>query len=160
MKKSEKMKGKNLTYKAYAKENLITITVVCKQNDKQIKECYTFIRFAKGFNTDNNKRSYNTNQAIVIKFNLLEFASLGKALKFASFNNGNSTYVKYANTQLSKDNEDNSKKKVTLKSQYLNASSVGNLIGTKFTRYEMEAIADDIEQMVKIANKELWNGQI
>jgi len=149
------MENKNLAYRAYAKENLITVTLVANQNDKQINECYAFIRFARGF-SDKNKRSYNTDQAIVIKFNLLEFASLGKALKFASSNNGNSTYVKYANAQLSKDTDDSSRKKVTLKSQYLNASSGDTLVGTKLTRYEMEAIADDIEQMVKIANETLW----
>lgn len=151
------MANKNLAYRAYAKENLVTATMVCAINDKQIKECYAFIRFSKGFN-DANKRSYDTKQAIVIKFNLLEFAALGEAFKYAANNKGDSTYVKYANPQLSKDTEDELRKKVTLKSQYLNASSGNLLIGTKFTRYEMQAIANDIEQMVKVANRELWNG--
>lgn len=151
------MANKNLAYRAYAKENLITVTLATSTNNNQIKECYAFIRFSKGFN-DTNKRSYNTKQAIVIKFNLLEFAALGEAFRYAANNKGDSTYVKYANPQLSKDTKDELRKKVTLKSQYLNASSGNVLIGTKFTRYEMQAIANDIEQMVKVANKELWNG--
>ncbi len=150
-----KRTNQNIAYRAYAKENLISITVRLEYN--RVPECIAFLRFSQGFDK-NGARSYDTNNAIVIKLNLLELAALGKAFAYAAKNSGNSTYVKYANSALSSKTEEQQIKKLTLTKQYLTLGTDERYIGIRFTRYEMEAIAEDIAQMVQICNEKVWHG--
>ena len=135
-----------LAYRSYAKENLLVITVKLEQKEK-ITEAVAYIRFCKGFKTDNG-RSYDTKNVIALKFSLLELAALGKAFKFAAKNKGDSTFVKISKSD--------KMKKVTLNKTFLTVGTEEGFIGIRFTRYEMEAICDDIAQMVRLANEKLW----
>ena len=125
------------------------------QNNNGINEVVAFLKFASGYSKDDGSRSYDTKNAIYVKFNLLEFSALGKALLHASNCNGDSTYVKYSDGK--KFNDKGSKKKVTLAKQYLTVTEGTKYIGIKLTRYEMQAISDDIKQMVERANRFLWD---
>lgn len=143
-----------LAYKTYAKENLLTITVKIEQ--RIVVEAVAFLRFSQGFTQTDGTRSYDTKHSISVKFNLFELASLGAAFLYASKNDGNSTYVKYSDS--AKYNAQGSeKKRVVLDKRYLTVNIQDRFIGIRFTRYEMEAIGEDIKQMVRVCNDYLWN---
>lgn len=147
-----------IAYKAYAKENLLAITLKIEKKEN-VKEASAYLRFSRGFASNTSsatRRSYNTQEYISLKFTLLELAALGKAFKYAASHNGNSTFVKISNSSLNEASNTKEIKRVALDKQYLTASAKERFIGIRFTRYEMEAISDDIKQMVELANSILW----
>ena len=135
---------KPIFYRAYAKNNLLQITIY--------KESYDFFAILR-FTRAKKGGGYNTQNHIAIKYTLFDLNALSFALEEASYNEGNANYIKYSDP--SKRGIQEAKKRITISQGYLNIQQDENLISIKLTHYEMRALAHEMRIICDIMLKKL-----
>ncbi len=125
-----------LIYRAYAKNNLLQITIYKNSYDFFVILRFTRAKEGGGYDTQNN---------IAIKYTLFDFNALSFALEEASYNEGSANYIKYSDP--TKGGAQGAKKQVTIARGYLNLQQSNKLISIRLTRYEMRALAYEIRKL-------------